>query len=645
MLLLLSLLTPTIFFADIIRDLEIDSVFSKINLTKTCYGSKTLQSLLENPTNNAKTLKKRQAIIAYIAENETIHHKISSLLTHFGEQEKHFQSMFQPSTDIETTMFENFYFSHDAFKNWNYSPAHLELGQVAYFGNLCSSLVQHSLSFAIFTWGLEEEHVCSVHPPKKHAHGHKHDKKKDKKHSHDDKPKHTDSSSCAYNHDHSQCTHDTEHSISKDTHHHHHAAPSSNHAHNHSHCTHDTEHSITKDTHHNHECNHHHHAAPSSNNIFQTLFKSSAFRSAFQAWHTIAQIQELYAIQSVVRNHLKCITELQSQLIGIAHGMRTLRQIHALIKNHPEISDHITHYQELENVCLSLNVSDKLTTLLELLKTKTFTDNASVFSRIGNILAAHKIAQEVAHELEPALAAIGELDAYANCANLISQTQECFLRYSFATYITEKTPQLIAHNIWHPLASGKNIQCNSIRLGVENGPRNIIITGPNASGKSTNLKAIMLCAYLAQTLTIVPAQEYGHTIYKDIYSSMIVTDNITENMSLFVAELNNAEQLLNHVEILKDHEFMIVALDELFKSTHHEKGQAVARKLLEHLYASPQVITIVSTHFEELVTLADIADHKCRNYTLDNFKLVPGIGSCDNAFVIVKDTTKSKLLD
>ena len=602
---------PHFIFSEINRDLEIDVLYEHMNHTKTNIGAQKLHFLLSNPINELETLQARQNIISYIAEHNNLHTKLSALLNTFSKNEKQLEQIVQPSTEIEATFLENLYFSHDSLQKYNHSPFYLELGQVAYFGNLCSSLVQHALAFAIFTWGLDEEHVCINHPAKKtsHTHNHKDHAHKEKKHKHDHKheadkhTRHEDHAPKQHNHDHKTCPQ--------------------------SHTTND------------HHCDHPSHA---SHNIFKTLAQSPTFRYAFQLWHVVAQVQELYAIQAVVRHHLKCIIAMQDQLIGVANSIRTLKKLHVVLEEHPEISSHLAHYQDLHNICLATKVSPNLEKLLILLATKTFATKASVFSRIGIVLAAYKLVQEVGNELQPALNAVAELDVYVNCAELVKNHQSGPLHYCFASYHqNSNNPLLEVYNFWHPLVQGPTIELNSISLGTENNPRNIILTGPNASGKSTSLKAIILCAYLAQTLTIVPAERYCQTIYEELYSSMVVSDNIRKNMSLFVTEINDAEELLARVSNLEEDEYMLIALDELFKSTNHEKGQSVAYNLLQQLYASPQVITLTSTHFSELSALADEKDNRCANYTLDHFKLIPGINS-SNSFDIIKEHIASNLI-
>ncbi len=575
--------------AEIERDLELNAVFTTINHTQTIHGGHALRSLLAHPVINADILQGRQEIISHIAHHTELYTQLTQLLKAFAAQEPHFRLALEPASAIETAALKEFYFSSPYFASWNYSPLGLELGQIAYLANLCSSMVQHALAFAIFTWGLNEEHVCPSHPAKKDSHTHK-------------KQSHQHKKTC---HDH-------------------------HHDHNHT-CT-----------HHDH---HHDHVPHSCTSSLKHFAQSPEFKYVFQLWHGIAQIQELYSIQAIVRNNMKCIKELQIQLMGVAQGIRTINRIHALLKNQPEITNNLVHYGELEKVCTSDHISENLTLLLTLLDTPTFKGKPSALSRIGVILAAYKLIQEVGNELQPALIALGEIDAHASCAYLLNSNQSNCNRYSFASYnTTSPTPFLHAQNFWHPLIATECIELNSISLGLHNDVRNLLLTGPNACGKSTNLKALTLCAYLAQTITIVPAEYYSQTLYKEIYSAMVVSDKIQENKSLFVAELIDAEELLMRAENLGAGEYMIIVLDELFKSTHHEKGQRVAVRLLEHLYALPNVITIVSTHFEKLIELADQNSNVCANYTVDDFKLNPGIGSPDNSFDIVSKKTRSRLL-
>lgn len=603
-------------FGEIIRDLDLAAIFTTIDHTQTHHGCHALRSLLAQPITDKSTLEGRQAIIAHCAHNTKLNSQLDALLKAFTAFEPSIERIMQPTSDIEAAALADFYFSSNYFSEWNYSPACLELGYIAHLGNLCSSMMQHALAFAIFTWGLDEPHICPSHPaatdttPKKittnnHKEFHHTDKAHDD-HKHHEHHDHHDCSSCAGHH------HDHDHE-------HHDHSPKSH-------------------------CDHHSHT-PGTQTAFKTFIQSPQFKSAFKLWHGIAQIQELYGVQAIVRADMHCIKQLQVQLMGVARGIHLINHIHNTLAAYPECTAHLIHFKNLAKICNKRKNSEKLNELLTLLQTSTFKGEASVLSRLGIILAAHKLAQEIGHELQPALDAIGEIDAYMSCAQLFNKHQSSPLKYSFAQYTDDaSTPSLQAHNFWHPLMATDAIQLNSLSLGNDHTVRNIVLTGPNACGKSSNVKVLTLCAYLAQTITLVPAETHSQTLYKEIYSSMVVSDNIQKSRSLFATELTDAHDLLSRVENLAPGEYMFIALDELFKSTHPEKGQQVAQRLLEHLHASPQVITIVSTHFENLIKLAETSNGICANYTVDNFILKPGIGSPDSSFDIIANTDPASRL-
>jgi len=575
---LISVLYITPVSAHISQDLELDKIFKTINRTQTSQGKKALQSILASPLADVELLRNRQSAISYFIDHNKEHRQIITALKQVSRHEKSFDKAFAQASSVENASLEGFYFSSDMFKRWNESPIGLELGQAAHFANLMSSSVQHCLTWLIFSWGLGEKHTCAVCPEghdhdHHHTHNHTHDKKKKHEHGHNHTKEH--------GHDHNK----------KKKH-------------------------ADKDAHHDH---------PKKNSTLATI------KSALFAWHAIAFFQELYSVCTVTAHEMHIIKELQQELMTVAEGMRAIKAVHTLLQDQSDITSHLLLHKNLDAVCMQVDVSNKLERLLELLETRTFTGKPSVFSRMGNILVAYKLLQEVAEELKPALEAIGEIDACSSCAQLFAEHQMSPLRYSFAQYETNQTtPCIQTDNFWHPLIDATDVTLNSLSLGIDNHARNVLFTGANECGKSTNLKLITLCTYLAQTLSIVPAERHSQTVFKEIYSSMVVADQLQQGKSLFATELENAQALLQRVATLAPDEYIFVALDELFKSTQHEKGQKVARQLLKKLYTCPQVITVATTHFEELAKIAKENPLLCSNYTIKDFKLTHGIGAFDD---------------
>jgi DNA mismatch repair ATPase MutS len=575
-------------FPHIKQDLELDKIFNVIDRTRTIQGKIALQELLANPTTDIVALQDRQSVIAHLCDDGCVHKKLIEALECFSKNELGFSNACGQTSAIDNASLQGFYFSSENFKKWNTSPLGLELGQLAHCANLMGSTIQHGLTWAILL-GIGEESTCvgcpldhgghDVH----HAHKHKHDGEKKKHHHNHDRHDHK--------HHHEKKKHDHGHTCEK------------------------------KECKHKHGHDHSHEESPARKNL----------KKALSVWHTFAIGQELYGVCTTICNELNIIKQVQKQLMAVAQSIRSMKSIHALLDNHSEITSHLRNYHHIDALCMRTNISEKLDNLLELLEKNTFKGRPSMLSRTGNILAAYKLLQEVGEELQPALAAIGDLDACSSCAQLMMEHQAGPLRYSFAQYETENVnPHIQIQNFWHPLVSASEVTLNSLSLGVDGYPRNALLTGPNACGKSTNLKSATLCIYLAQTLAIVPADRHCQTVFKEIFSSMVIADQLQQGKSLFVTELENARELLERVEKLAPNECVFVALDELFKSTQHEKGQNVAYQLLKKLHNCPQIITVITTHFEKLTHLGQRNISTCANYTVKDFKLTPGIGAFDD---------------
>ena len=72
----------------------------------------------------------------------------------------------------------------------------------------------------------------------------------------------------------------------------------------------------------------------------------------------------------------------------------------------------------------------------------------------------------------------------------------------------------------------------------------ILLTGSNASGKSTFLKSAALCALLSQTLCTAPAESYRACRYR-IYSSMALRDSLSSGESYFIVEIKSLKRILD----------------------------------------------------------------------------------------------------
>ena len=128
----------------------------------------------------------------------------------------------------------------------------------------------------------------------------------------------------------------------------------------------------------------------------------------------------------------------------------------------------------------------------------------------------------------------------------------------------------------------------------------LIVSGPNAGGKSVCLKAVGLIQYMLQCGMLVPCRETSEFgIFGHIFIDIGDEQSIDNDLSTYTSHLQSMKQLL---EIADANTLFL--LDELGGGTEPRSGCAIAEALLEELYKR-HAFGVVTTHFADLKLLAD----------------------------------------
>ena len=141
---------------------------------------------------------------------------------------------------------------------------------------------------------------------------------------------------------------------------------------------------------------------------------------------------------------------------------------------------------------------------------------------------------------------------------------------------------------------------NSADIGADN-PDLIILTGPNASGKSCYLRQIGLIQLIAQIGSFVPATEARLAICDRIFTRVGAVDDLATGQSTFMVEMNETANILNHATPKS-----LILLDEIGRGTATFDGLSIAWAVAEYLATEVQARTIFATHYHELNELASI---------------------------------------
>jgi DNA mismatch repair protein MutS len=284
----------------------------------------------------------------------------------------------------------------------------------------------------------------------------------------------------------------------------------------------------------------------------------------------------------------------------------------------------------------------------------------------GGIFVNYILMNENKECFEDALASIGELDMYVSLTKLYKEHQNKEGQYCFAQFKQSSTPELELKDFWNPFIDPSKVVTNSLQLGTPETPRNMIITGPNAGGKSTILKAVAISVLMAQSFGIAPAKSMVLTPFSKITTYLNIADDIGAGRSLFKAQALRAQKLLDNLDKMKPGEFGFLIVDEMFNGTSPKEAEASAFSVAKNIGEHPLSMCLIATHYPLLTYLGyessdfincNVSVSKSGNGNISYpFKLHPGISDqhvaleilraqgfhgaiLDNAESIIKDPT------
>jgi DNA mismatch repair ATPase MutS len=173
--------------------------------------------------------------------------------------------------------------------------------------------------------------------------------------------------------------------------------------------------------------------------------------------------------------------------------------------------------------------------------------------------------------------------------------------------------------------------------------KNMIISGPNASGKTTFVKSVFL--------NIILSQQIGRGFYKnallqpyDQFHCYINIPDTNDRDSLFQAEARQCKNILECIKKSKNNRHFII-MDELFSGTNPEQAIKSAHSYLNYLAKNNNVRFLLTTHFYKLcnaleknknITNVSMKSKKINNITKYFYKLQRGVSKEKSGYDILK---------
>ena len=207
------------------------------------------------------------------------------------------------------------------------------------------------------------------------------------------------------------------------------------------------------------------------------------------------------------------------------------------------------------------------------------------FSAAYMVRFARQLQAVQPEELAAFWAAFNEVEAYWSVAKGLLTLQFVFPAFQ------ESGLDLV--DFFHPLL--RTPVRNTLHLNRETNV--LVLTGPNMSGKSTLLRSVSLCVYLAHTGLGVPAAACRLPFFGSISITINSADNLLGGYSHFMAEINNLKTV---VQAAQGSGRVFAVFDELFRGTNSDDALEITEATINGLRTYPDSYFLLSTHLLEL---------------------------------------------
>ena len=201
-----------------------------------------------------------------------------------------------------------------------------------------------------------------------------------------------------------------------------------------------------------------------------------------------------------------------------------------------------------------------------------------------------KAMREHQKEIEEMIEIFGLLDACISIASF----RELLPYYCSPKFDSDKKRAVLdVENLYHPLILEP--VANSIKT-----TKAVLVTGSNASGKSTFLKMVAINAILAQTIHTCMATECKMSYFR-VMTSMALRDDLESKESYYIVEIKSLKRILDSA---KKETPLLCIVDEVLRGTNTIERIAASSEILASL-CLPHVLSFAATHDIELTYMLE----------------------------------------
>ena len=201
-----------------------------------------------------------------------------------------------------------------------------------------------------------------------------------------------------------------------------------------------------------------------------------------------------------------------------------------------------------------------------------------------------------------------------NYQNYLTDIDVIYAKAKYANEINGIKPNISSEritsikNAYHPLLYSSNVKLNlktyPQSISLNNNKRIIVVSGPNAGGKSITLKTIGLLQLMLQSGILIPVHHSSQMcVFDNIISDIGDNQSIENQLSTYSYRLKNMNSFLK-----KCNSKTLFLIDEFGTGSDPELGGALAEIFLEVFYERKS-FGVITTHYSNLKLLANELPH------------------------------------
>ncbi|HHH52487.1 MAG TPA: endonuclease MutS2, partial [Bacteroidetes bacterium] len=215
----------------------------------------------------------------------------------------------------------------------------------------------------------------------------------------------------------------------------------------------------------------------------------------------------------------------------------------------------------------------------------------------------YKILKEVSNQLRPFIAVFYADLQLIQEFDIIAAKAKLALEMDAIKPILYPKPQIHFIQAYHPLLYLKNKNLGQVTvpfdMKLSKGNRVVVISGPNAGGKSITLKTVGLLQLMTQAGFLIPAKEQTKMgIFTRIFTDIGDQQSLEDDLSTYSSRLKNMKMMLENAD-----QNSLVLIDEFGSGTDPKIGGAIAEAILRELHKL-KTWAVITTHYTNIKIFA-----------------------------------------